>query len=87
MYKKLWSGAAIALLAGGLSLASMGPANASGVFWTQTSCNHHSGIISYTYTSNTGSTVETAVSVGGTFSGSEGALLQAVVKKYQESEK
>lgn len=88
MRRKLFGGMAIVLLAGGLSLASMTSAEASGAqSWTQTSCNYNGGNISYTYTSAGGSTVTTAASVGGSFFGTETALIQAVAKKYTESEK
>lgn len=87
MYKKLCSGAAIALLAGGLSLASMGSAEAAGSqHWTQTSCNYNGGHISYTYTSTSGSTVTTSASIGGSFYGTEMSLVQAVANTYSQSE-
>lgn len=87
MYKKLCSGAAIALLAGGLSLASMGSAQAAGAqHWTQTSCNYNGGNISYTYTSTSGSTVTTSASIGGSFYGTEMSLVRAVANTYSQSE-
>ncbi|WP_446665976.1 hypothetical protein [Flexivirga sp. B27] len=87
MHKKLFSGIAIALLAGGLSLSSTSPASAApggGEVWTQTSCNYHNGNVTYTYTSNFGHSAETIASVGGLFHGSEDDLAKAVVRVYTE---